>query len=509
MFAQTCGVTLSGVEGQIVTVEVQGSPGLPTFIVSGLADAACRQAPDRVRPAIRNTGLGLEQQRWTINLSPAGLPKAGSGLDLAIATALMAAQGHVDPHAVREVAHIGEVGLDGTIRTVPGVLPMVMAAKKNGISDVLVSDASVHEARLVTGIQAHPVRTLTDVHLFHHARSQGRSAELPVPPAPLAAREPVADLADVVGQAEARQALEVAAAGGHHLLMVGPPGAGKTMLASRLPGILPPLTTAEALEVSAIHSVLGLLERSDQLLTRAPFVAPHHSASMASVIGGGSGTIRPGAVSRAHAGVLFLDEAPEFRRDVLDGLRQPLESGEVVIARADRHVRMPARFQLVLAANPCPCGGGGRQGCQCAPLRARNYFNRLSGPLLDRIDLKVSLTATDRASLTLPRGDSTAVVRERVAQARARQHRRWADQRWSLNAHVPGSALREGQWRLPAGDLQSLHRALDLGVLTLRGFDRCLRVAWTFADLAGLDRPGRHEVSLAAAAREPMGMRAA
>ena len=507
-FARTLGVTLSGVEGRVVTVEAQHSSGMPVFVMSGLADSACRQAPDRVRPAIRNLGVTLPQGRWTVNLSPAGLPKVGSGLDLAVAAALLASEGALDKELVARTVHIGELGLDGTIRPVTGVLPMVAAAARAGFDEVMVQADGAQEAGLVAGVRVHPVRTLEEVRRFYEARSSGVETVLLTPETVPAAPPRIPDLSDVVGQAVARSALETAAAGGHHLMLVGPPGAGKTMLAERLPGILPPLAQDDALAVTAVHSVLGLLPAGGALVRTPQFVAPHHSASMAAVIGGGSGAVRPGAVSRAHRGVLFMDEAPEFRRDVLDGLRQPIESGEVVIARADRHVRLPARFQLVLAANPCPCGGSNGR-CTCAPARRARYLSRLSGPLLDRVDIKVAVHPVARAGLALEPGESTCEVAGRVSRARERQRFRWRGQPWSVNAEAPGSALRQGPWQLPGRDRRPLDDALDRGTLTLRGLDRCLRVAWTLADLEGVDRPGYRHVHHALAMRDAQGVKAA
>jgi magnesium chelatase family protein len=497
---RTRAVALLGVEGALVDVEADVAQGLPHFAVSGLPDAACKQSPDRIKAAASNSGVPIPARRLTVNLSPASLPKAGSGFDLAIAVAVLAATRQLPGDLVDGIVHLGELSLDGSVRPVPGVLPAVLAAVEAGIRRVVVPRANVAEARLVPGIEVHGVEHLAALVSRYQALAEGvepPEEEVPEPEGATALAVP--DLADVVGQDEARLALEIAAAGRHNLCMVGPPGAGKTMLAERLPGLLPPLERQQALEVTVIHSVLGVLSTSTGLITRPPFVAPHHGASMAAVIGGGSGRIRPGAVSRAHHGVLFLDEAPEFRRDVLDALRQPVESGRVVVARAERVVAYPARFQLVLAANPCPCGRGFGKGveCSCSPLALRHYLGKLSGPLMDRVDLRLPVRAVSRAALSRGGGESTAAVAERVACARELQRERYAGSAWSVNSAVPGPVLRQGDLRLPSDATADLDRAIELGGLTLRGYDRVLRTAWTVRDLAGGGRPTRADIGMA------------
>jgi magnesium chelatase family protein len=465
----------------------------------GLPDAVVRQSVDRVRAAVVNTGGEFPARRITIGLSPASMPKQGSGFDLALAVAVLAAAGTVPAGSIDRLVLLGELGLDGSVRPIRGVLPAVLAAARAGHGQVVVPAANADEAALVEGIEVLAVGSLGQV-VEHLA---GRR--------PLAAHEraalpdaaPAADLGDVVGQSVGRRAVEIAAAGGHHLFLAGPPGAGKTMLAERLPGLLPPLDEQAALEVTAIHSIAGTLPSAAPLLTRPPFEAPHHSATLAALVGGGSGQIRPGALCRAHRGVLFLDETPEFPRAVLDTLRQPLERGEVTISRASGAATFPCRAQLVLAANPCPCASAaGDTACTCSPLERRRYRSRLSGPLLDRIDLRVELPPVTRAAWLdgLGEPESTEVVARRVRHARSVAAERLADTGLALNSQVPGRLLRD-RFAPPRSALALAERALERGALSVRGFDRVQRVAWTLADLAGRTVPGPDEVA------EALGMR--
>jgi magnesium chelatase family protein len=497
---RTRSVTLEGLVGAVVEVEAHLSNGLPAFMLSGLPDTACAQAPNRVKAASAGIGRSLQQERITVNLSPASIPKNGSGFDLPIAVAVLAAVGIVDWPGVRQVVHIGELGLDGAIRPVRGVLPAVLSAARAGCRDVVVPPANAAEAALVPGVRVHSVPHLGDLVAAYQLAGDELAVGVPrrAPRAP-AGPSPSRDLADVIGQSEARQALELAAAGGHHLFLLGPPGSGKTMLAERLVSILPRLSRDQSIDVLAVRSLLGVSADDLEIEGVPPFVAPHHSASQAAIIGGGSSVVRPGAISQAHHGVLFLDEAPEFRIGALQALRQPLESGEVVVARARSAVRFPARFQLVMAANPCPCGlayGKGAE-CQCRPMAKRAYLGKLSGPLLDRVDLQVQVPAVTRSWLAGEAGESSAVVAARVRAARGSQAERWAGAGWTLNSQVPGSQLRRGRWRLPPGTTRDLDRALDTGQLTLRGYDRVIRVGWTVADLAGRTLPDRDDLGAA------------
>ena len=497
--ATASAVSLSGLSGHVVEVQAQLAYTVPGFTLVGLPDAALNESRDRVRAAVLSSQLQWPNRKITVNLSPASLPKSGSAFDVAIAVAILAGQGVIPQADLSQVIHIGELGLDGRLQPVRGVLPMVAAAVQAGITEVVVAWADVQEASLVPGATVHGAVTLADVVAIHGGQPPFVPQVEPVarPTTGLGRRAP-GDLADVLGQQLPRLALEVAAAGGHHLLLSGPPGAGKTMLASRLPGILPPLTQEQAVEVTAVHSIAGVFDAGSGLITEAPFEDPHHTATPSSIVGGGSGVPRPGAASRAHRGVLFLDEAPEFSAKVLDTLRQPLEHGELVIHRSAGTARFPARFQLVLAANPCPCGMGSGKGlkCTCTPMARRRYMARLSGPLLDRVDVQVEVDAVSRVEMLGAVGESSAVVASRVAAARQACAGRLADTPWSVNAEVSGTWLRD--FMRPARQvLSEIDRALDAGMLSLRGADRVLRLACTVADLHGRPAPNSQDVGLA------------
>jgi magnesium chelatase family protein len=520
-FARTCSVALVGVEGVVVEVQADLEPGVAAFTLVGLPDKSLTESRDRVRAAVVNSGAEWPQKKLTVGLSPASVPKSGSGFDLAVAAAVLGAAERIDPRVLADILMIGELGLDGRVRPVRGILPAVLAAAEAGYEQVVVPDCAAAEASLVPGVSILGVRSLRQLiavladepvpeeeqdrqggpdPLMAGLRMPGTGAATGMHSMGAAQHDHDHDLADVVGQTSARTAVEVAAAGGHHLFLEGPPGAGKTMLAERLPAILPRLGRAESLEVTAVHSVAGLLPPGKPLIDVAPYCAPHHSATMQALVGGGPGVARPGAVSLAHRGVLFLDETPEFSSHALDALRQPLEAGHVVIARSAGVVRFPARFLMVLAANPCPCGRFSQKDdlCECSPASIRRYQARLSGPLLDRVDLRVEVDRVTRRELAGDgtRGDSTATVADRVRGARERAAARLSGTPWRSNSEVPGRELRS-RWYAAPGALEAAERCLERGVLTARGLDRVLRVAWTVADLVGHDRPDAGDVALA------------
>ncbi|WP_370248742.1 YifB family Mg chelatase-like AAA ATPase [Nocardioides sp.] len=510
-------VSLHGAIGHVVDVQVDVSPGQVGLTMVGRPDLSLRESGDRCRMAVLNSDLPWPvTKRTTILLSPADLLKRGPHFDLAVALAVLAAQQHLPPQVLPDLAVMGELTLDGRLRCVPGVLPMALAAAARGLRGVIVPEPQVPEAVLVPGLEVVGVRSLAQ------AVALLRGQEVPEAPAvePPSVSRVLAwrgeqrlddlDLADLRGMADAKFAAEVAAAGGHPLLLTGPKGGGKTSIAERLPSLLPDLSPEEALELTAVHSLAGTLPPGHGLMTRPPFSAPHHDASKASIVGGGSRQVRPGELSRTHAGVLFLDEFPLFRTDIIEALREPLENGDITIARTEESVTLPARGLLVLAANPCPCGDhdpvSGRSTCTCRATALRDYQNKLHGPVADRIDLRRHVGPLSRhEGDPLRDPDTSAVVRARVAAARERQAARYAGCGWRLNAHAPSTALRD-RWPLAGSAAALLEETVYTGRLSSRGAVRVHRVAWTLADLEAVRTgrdvvPGPRELDLALSLR--------
>jgi magnesium chelatase family protein len=487
-------LTLAGVEPLAIRVECAVSHGLPGLRLVGLPDVAVRESGERVRAAIKRAGLRWPQTRVVVNLAPADVPKNGSGFDLPLALAILAASDQLDAAALPSMWVHGEVGLDGALRGVPGALALAVGARRLGAQRLLMPRDGSGVTRAVEGLEVWPADDLGEALALVSGRAQPR--EVAPPPVPQV-RDRIPDLADVRGQPIARRAVEVAAAGGHHLLLVGPPGCGKSMLAARLPGLLPDLSPAQALEVATLHAVAGLVHAPDP---RPPVRTPQVGISSAALVGGGSGVLRPGEISLAHHGVLVMDELLETPRPVLDALRQPLEQGIVIVDRARGRATFPARVQLVATTNPCPCGllGHPRRACTCPPDRAQRYRSRLSGPLLDRIDVQLAMRPVPRERLTGPSdAESSRAVARRIVVAWARAHRRLGA---ALNRVA---ALAPLQSSTPPSALRLLADGLDMLGVSARAFERCLRVARTVADLADEETIAEEHIAEAMALRMP------
>lgn len=491
---------LVGLSGNTVTVEVDISDGLPHYNLLGLPDAALNESRDRVRAALTNSSENWPNRKVTVSLSPAWLPKSGSSFDLAIALAILVAHGALAQDSIDSMLILGELGLDGSIRGVNGVLPALIAGHRDGIARAIIPVANIGEGGLLQAMEIVAFSTLREL-LIYLRTGEGTSH---TSEAIDEGTDPLLDFEDVAGQMRARFGAEVAAAGGHHLLLIGPPGAGKTMIASRIPTILPPLTIEQSLEVTALHSVAGTLSERSPMSRMAPIVAPHHSATRVAMVGGGAHVIRPGACSLAHHGVLFIDEAPECASGILDSLRQPLESGTITIARSIGNITYPSRFLLVLAANPCPCGkfAGRGLGCSCSSVQVRRYLGKLSGPLMDRIDMRITVEPVGRADISsVTLGESSAVIAERVRSARLIAGKRFAGRGFELNSAIPARELRT-DFKPDRLAMNFLHDELDHERLTARGLHKVIRLGWTLADLAGRNQPTLKDVTDAYQLRE-------
>lgn len=506
VLAKTHTVALSGVHADIVTVEANIGPGLPGIHVVGLGDTAVNESRDRIRTAVANAQLGWPKTKIVVSMSPAGLPKSGSHFDLPTALAILEAAGRTGRRQQRDLSSVlvlGELGLDGRVHAVAGIVPALLAARRYGFETVIIPPANAPEAALLEDMHVLVAPTLTAAYRWicgetelADAHSYARHSDTSGPPS--------LDFADIVGQEDAVRAAEIAATGGHHMLLIGPPGSGKSMLAARLPGIMPELSTSQSLEVSAVHSVLGTGSAPRSVITKAPYIAPHHSITRAGLLGGGSGNPRPGAVSLAHHGVLFLDEISEMPAAVVDSLRTPLEQGEVRLVRNRREIIFPARCQLVLAANPCRCAAEDATKCRCRPHERMRYLNNLSGPMRDRLDMTVR-THSQAATLVSDRARTSADIAESVAEARQRGNFRWAQAGIAAltNATVPTTLLRR-EFAADSAGMALVQAHLANGDISQRAVDKILKLAWTLCDLVGSAQPGLEEVAQAIEIRGDM-----